>query len=36
MKKILILDVVALLVFGFFALDLNKYLTLDGMKSGLG
>ncbi len=36
MKKILILIVVALLVIGFFALDLNQYLTLEGMKASLG
>ena len=35
MKKILILVVVALLIFGFFTLDLNRYLTLDGMKASL-
>ncbi|ABD69352.1 pyridine nucleotide-disulphide oxidoreductase dimerisation protein [Rhodoferax ferrireducens T118] len=36
MKKLLILSAAALLVFGFFALDLNRYLTLDGMKASLG
>ena len=36
MKKILILATAALLVFGFFALDLNHYLTLEGMKASLG
>jgi pyruvate/2-oxoglutarate dehydrogenase complex dihydrolipoamide dehydrogenase (E3) component/uncharacterized membrane protein YdjX (TVP38/TMEM64 family) len=36
MKKILILSAAALLAFGFFALDLNHYLTLDGMKASLG
>jgi pyruvate/2-oxoglutarate dehydrogenase complex dihydrolipoamide dehydrogenase (E3) component/uncharacterized membrane protein YdjX (TVP38/TMEM64 family) len=36
MKKILILVTAALLVVAFFALDLNRYLTLDGMKASLG
>jgi len=36
MKKLLILSAAALLAFGFFALDLNHYLTLDGMKASLG
>ena len=36
MKKLLILGAAALLAFGFFALDLNQYLTLQGMKAGLG
>lgn len=36
MKKLLILVTAALLAFGFFALDLNQYLTLDGMKASLG
>ncbi|MDD2808010.1 bifunctional TVP38/TMEM64 family protein/FAD-dependent oxidoreductase [Rhodoferax sp.] len=36
MKKILILVTAALLAFGFFALDLNQYLTLEGMKASLG
>ncbi|PKO59304.1 MAG: TVP38/TMEM64 family protein, partial [Betaproteobacteria bacterium HGW-Betaproteobacteria-18] len=36
MKKILILVTAAFLVFGFFALDLNQYLTLEGMKASLG
>ncbi|TXT40639.1 MAG: mercuric reductase [Comamonadaceae bacterium] len=36
MKKILILATAAVLVFGFFALDLNHVLTLDGMKASLG
>lgn len=36
MKKLLILSAAALLAFGFFALDLNRYLTLDGMKASLG
>ena len=36
MKKLLILVTAALLAFGFFTLDLNQYLTLDGMKAGLG
>lgn len=35
MKKILILLVAALLVIVFFALDLNRYLTLEGMKASL-
>ena len=36
MKKPLILITSALLVVAFFALDLNHYLTLDGMKASLG
>ena len=36
MKKILILAVAALAAFAVFALDLNHYLTLEGMKAGLG
>ncbi|MEN9375953.1 MAG: hypothetical protein RL710_1110, partial [Pseudomonadota bacterium] len=36
MKKILILLTAAALAWGFFALGLHKYLTLDGMKAGLG
>jgi len=36
MKKPLILVTAALLMFAFFALDLNRYLTLDGMKASLG
>lgn len=36
MKKILILVTAALLIFGFFALGLNRYLTLEGMKASLG
>ena len=36
MKKSLILIAAAVLVFSFFALDLNQYLTLDGMKASLG
>ena len=36
MKKILIVVTAALLAFGFFALDLNHYLTLEGMKASLG
>lgn len=36
MKKLLILSAAALLAFGFFALELNHYLTLDGMKASLG
>jgi pyruvate/2-oxoglutarate dehydrogenase complex dihydrolipoamide dehydrogenase (E3) component/uncharacterized membrane protein YdjX (TVP38/TMEM64 family) len=36
MKKILILVTAAALAWGFFALGLHKYLTLDGMKAGLG
>jgi pyruvate/2-oxoglutarate dehydrogenase complex dihydrolipoamide dehydrogenase (E3) component/uncharacterized membrane protein YdjX (TVP38/TMEM64 family) len=35
MKKFLILLVLALLAFAFFALDLNRYLTLDGLKGSL-
>jgi len=35
-KKILLLVTVALLAIGFFALDLNQYLTLEGMKASLG
>ncbi|MBK7006316.1 MAG: TVP38/TMEM64 family protein, partial [Burkholderiales bacterium] len=36
MKKILILVAAAALAWGFFALGLHQYLTLDGMKAGLG
>ncbi len=36
MKKLLIVGVAALLVLGFFAFDLNQYLTLDGIKASLG
>lgn len=36
MKKILILITAVFLAFGFFALDLNQYLTLDEMKTSLG
>ncbi|MDD2924900.1 FAD-dependent oxidoreductase [Rhodoferax sp.] len=36
MKKILILGTAALLAWGFLALDLHHYLTLDGMKANLG
>lgn len=36
MKKLLILLAVALLAYGFFALDLNHSLTLDGLKANLG
>ena len=36
MKKLLILGIAAILFFGFFALDLNQYLTLQGMKESLG
>ena len=36
MKKIIIIIVVALLAWTFFALDLNHVLTLEGLKSGLG
>ena len=36
MKKILILLTAAVLVIAFFALDLNQYLTLDGLKASLG
>jgi len=35
MKKILILSAAALLAVAFFALDLNHYLTLEGMKASL-
>lgn len=35
MKKIIILVVVALLTVAFFSLDLNRYLTVDGLKSSL-
>ena len=35
MKKLLIVGVAAVLVLGFFALDLNHYLTLDGIKASL-
>ena len=36
MKKTLILVSAALMVYGFFALNLNHYLTLEGMKASLG
>jgi len=36
MKKITIFVVVAFLVLLFFALDLNRFLTLDGLKASLG
>ncbi|OIP24394.1 MAG: pyridine nucleotide-disulfide oxidoreductase [Comamonadaceae bacterium CG_4_9_14_0_8_um_filter_60_18] len=36
MKKLLIPGLAAILIFGFFALDLNQYLTLQGMKASLG
>jgi pyruvate/2-oxoglutarate dehydrogenase complex dihydrolipoamide dehydrogenase (E3) component/uncharacterized membrane protein YdjX (TVP38/TMEM64 family) len=36
MKKLLTLLVAVLLVSGFFAFDLNHYLTLDGLKGSLG
>ena len=36
MKKILILLTAVVLVIGFFVLDLNQYLTLDGLKASLG
>jgi len=36
MKKVLILGTAALLAWGFLALDLHHYLTLDGMKANLG
>ncbi len=36
MKKPLIVGVVALALLGFFAFDLNQYLTLDGIKTSLG
>ena len=36
MKKILILLVAAVAAFAIFALDLNHYLTLEGMKAALG
>ncbi|MBP9061749.1 MAG: VTT domain-containing protein, partial [Rhodoferax sp.] len=36
MKKILILVTAAALAWGFFTLGLQQYLTLDGMKAGLG
>jgi len=35
MKKLLIVATAALVAFGFIALDLNHYLTLDGVKVGL-
>ena len=35
MKKLLIPGLAAILIFGFFALDLNQYLTLQGMKASL-
>jgi pyruvate/2-oxoglutarate dehydrogenase complex dihydrolipoamide dehydrogenase (E3) component/uncharacterized membrane protein YdjX (TVP38/TMEM64 family) len=36
MKKTLILVTAAILALGFFALDLNQYLTLEGLKASLG
>ncbi len=36
MKKLLILGLAALLVLGFFALDLQHYLTLQGLQASLG
>jgi len=36
MKQILILVAAAVLILGFSALDLNQYLTLEGMKASLG
>jgi pyruvate/2-oxoglutarate dehydrogenase complex dihydrolipoamide dehydrogenase (E3) component/uncharacterized membrane protein YdjX (TVP38/TMEM64 family) len=36
MKKPLILVTAAILALGFFALDLNQYLTLEGLKASLG
>jgi pyruvate/2-oxoglutarate dehydrogenase complex dihydrolipoamide dehydrogenase (E3) component/uncharacterized membrane protein YdjX (TVP38/TMEM64 family) len=36
MKKILILVTAALLIFGFFALDIHQTLTLEGLKASLG
>ncbi|CAM5368083.1 FAD-dependent oxidoreductase [Eoetvoesiella caeni] len=36
MKKIIILVVAALLIVAYFALDLHRYLTLDGLKASLG
>ena len=35
-KKLTLIVVVALLALAFFALDLNRYLTLDGLKTSLG
>ncbi len=35
MKKLLIVSIIALLILSFFALGLNQYLTLDGLKSSL-
>lgn len=36
MKKILLLITASALALGFFALDLNQYLSLDGLKASLG
>ena len=36
MKKTLILVVVAMLILGFFALNLNPYFTLEGLKASMG
>ena len=36
MKKLLILALIAALAITFFAFDLHQWLTLDGLKSGLG
>jgi pyruvate/2-oxoglutarate dehydrogenase complex dihydrolipoamide dehydrogenase (E3) component/uncharacterized membrane protein YdjX (TVP38/TMEM64 family) len=35
MKKLLIISLMALLALAFFVLDLNRYLTLDGLKGSL-
>jgi uncharacterized membrane protein YdjX (TVP38/TMEM64 family) len=34
-EKLLILSLIVLLALAFFALDLGRYLTLDGLKGGL-
>lgn len=36
MKKILVLVIAALLIVAYFALDLHRYLTFDGLKASLG
>ena len=36
MKKLLLILLLALLALAFFALDLNRYLTLEGLKGSLG
>src|SRR3990167_3530717 len=36
MKKLLLVLAVVLLALGYFALDLNRFLTLDGLKASLG